>query len=72
MAQKMGASLALLMNVSSNPESSEVKAARADMEVEMLEADLAHHQVFARLRALMGERYVKTQFRSHNATYILS
>jgi hypothetical protein len=30
------------------------KAARAKVEVEMLEADLEHRQAFARLQALMG------------------
>jgi outer membrane protein TolC len=53
-AQKMGSSAALLMKVSSNPESVEVKAARAEMEVEMFEADLAHRQAYARLTALIG------------------
>ncbi len=56
LAQKMGSSVALLMNVSSTPESMEVKAARAKVEVEMLEADLAHRQAFARLKALMGSQ----------------
>jgi outer membrane protein TolC len=52
--QKMGSSVARLMNVSSTPESMEAKAARAEVEIEMLEADLAHRQAFARLKALMG------------------
>ena len=52
--QKIRSSVGLLMNVSSNPESLEVKAARAEVEVEMLEADLAHRQAFAHLNALMG------------------
>jgi outer membrane protein len=52
--QKMGSSVARLMSVSSAPESMEAKAARAEVEVEMLEADLAHRQAFARLKALMG------------------
>ena len=50
----MGSSVALLINVSSNPESTEVKAARAEAEVEMFEAELAHRQAFAHLKALMG------------------
>ena len=54
--QKMGSSAALLMNVSSNPESVEVKAAHAEVDVEMLKADLAHRQAFGRLRALMGRQ----------------
>jgi outer membrane protein len=54
--QKMGSSVALLMNVSSTSESMEVKAARAEVEVELLEADLAHRQAFARLKALMGSQ----------------
>jgi outer membrane protein TolC len=54
LAQKMGSSVGRLMNVSSTPESIEVKAARAKVDAEMLEADLAHRQAFARLKALMG------------------
>jgi len=54
LAQSMGSSVALLMNVSSNSESLEVKAARMRVEAEMLEADLAHREAFARLKALMG------------------
>jgi outer membrane protein TolC len=53
-AQKMGSSAALLMKASSNPDSIEVKAARAEMEVEMFEADLSHRQAYARLIAPMG------------------
>jgi outer membrane protein TolC len=53
-AQKMGSSAALLIRASTNPDSIEVKAARAEVEVEMLEADLAHRQAFARMNALMG------------------
>jgi hypothetical protein len=52
-AQKMGSSLGWFMNVSSTPESVEVKAARADVEAEMLEADLAHRHAFNYLKALM-------------------
>ena len=55
MAQKFGSSLTLLTNVSSNPESGEVRAARAEVEGEMLEADLAHRQAYAHLRTLMGQ-----------------
>src|SRR5215467_3305719 len=54
MAQRMGSSVARSMNVNSASESSEVKAARANMEAEMFEADLAHRQAFARLKALLG------------------
>jgi outer membrane protein TolC len=54
LAQKMGSSLGLLMKVSSTSESTDVKAARAKVEVELLEADLAHRQAFAHLKALMG------------------
>jgi outer membrane protein len=54
LAQKMGLSVGWLMNVGSTPESIEVKAARAKVEAEMLEADLEHRQAFARLRALVG------------------
>jgi outer membrane protein TolC len=53
-AQKMGSSTALLMKVSADSESLEVRAARADVEVETLEADLAHRQAFHRLQALIG------------------
>jgi outer membrane protein TolC len=53
-AQKMGSSAALLMKVNSNSESPEVRAARADVEVEMIEADFAHRQAFNRLKALIG------------------
>jgi outer membrane protein len=54
LVQKMGSSVGWLMNVSSTPESIELKAARAKVEVELLEADLEHRQAFARLKALMG------------------
>jgi outer membrane protein TolC len=54
-AQRMGSSAALVMNASASSENLEVKAARADMELEMLQADLAHRQTYARLKALMGE-----------------
>jgi hypothetical protein len=42
------------MKVSSTSDSLEARAARADMEVEMIEADFAHRQAFHRLQALMG------------------
>jgi hypothetical protein len=54
LAQKMGSSVGWLMKVSSTSESMEVKAARAKVEVDMLDSDLAHRQAFARLKALMG------------------
>lgn len=54
LAQKMGSSVTMLMNVSSTSESLDTKAARAKVETEMLEADLAHRQAYARLKALMG------------------
>jgi hypothetical protein len=43
------------MNVRATSENAEIGAMRADLEVEMLEADLAHRQAFARLTALMGQ-----------------
>jgi outer membrane protein TolC len=54
--QEMGSSMAVLMNVSTNSESLEVKAARAQVEIKMLQTDLAHRQAYARLKALMGSR----------------
>ena len=48
--------MAVLMNVSTNSESLEVKAARAQVETKMLQTDLAHRQAYARLKALMGSR----------------
>jgi outer membrane protein TolC len=54
-AQRMGSSAGLLIKVSANPENPEVQAARAGLEVEMLEADLAHRHAFVNLQALMGE-----------------
>ncbi|HEY7337661.1 MAG TPA: TolC family protein [Bryobacteraceae bacterium] len=56
MASKMGSSVASLMNVSTNTDTLEMRAARAEVEIEMIEADLAHRQAFARLKALMGSR----------------
>ena len=54
LAQKMGSSVALVMNVSLTGENPELKAARAEVETEMIEADLAHRQAYARLKSLMG------------------
>jgi outer membrane protein TolC len=54
-AQRMGSSAALVINASATSESLEVKAARAEMELEILQADLGHREAFARLKALMGE-----------------
>ena len=56
LAQKMGASVAPLMNVSSAPENTEMKAARAKVEMEILEADLAHRQAYEHMKALMGSQ----------------
>jgi hypothetical protein len=53
-AQRMGSSAAMLMKVNAASDSLEVRAARADMELEMLEADFAHRQAFRRLKALMS------------------
>jgi hypothetical protein len=50
----MGSSVDWLMNVSSAPESIEMKAARAKVETELFEANLAHRQAYARLKALLG------------------
>jgi hypothetical protein len=60
MAEKMGSSMAVLMNVSSTPQTIEVRAARAEIEIQMLEADLAHRQAFVRLKALMGSKQQTT------------
>jgi len=54
LAQQMGSSVIRLVNVSSTPESIDVKAARAKAETDMFEADLAHRQAYARLQALLG------------------
>jgi hypothetical protein len=51
----MGSSAALLMNAGFSTENLQVRAARAEMEMAMLQADLAHRQAYARLKALMGE-----------------
>jgi outer membrane protein TolC len=53
-AQKMGSSVARLISASSTPESTDVRTARAEIEVQLLEAELAHRQAFARLSELMG------------------
>ena len=55
-AQKMGSSVAQLLNVSSSAESIELKAAKAEVEVQMLEADLAHRQAYGRLMDLTGSK----------------
>ena len=55
MVQKIGSSMAVLMNVSSAPQTLEIKAARAEVEMEMLQADLVHRQAYARLKGLMSE-----------------
>jgi outer membrane protein TolC len=55
-AQKMGSSAVFLMKASSESEAPEVRAARADVERQMLEADFAHRQAFNRLEALIGPR----------------
>jgi outer membrane protein len=53
-AQQMGSSVTRLMKVSSTPESADVTAVRTKVEIEMFEADLAHRQAYARMKALMG------------------
>jgi outer membrane protein TolC len=53
-AQRMGSSVALVVNASSNPDSIDVQAARAEIEVDLLEADFAHRRAFAAVRALTG------------------
>ena len=54
-AQRMAAPAALLINASATSENLQVRAARAEMELEMLQADLAHRQAYARLKSLMGD-----------------
>jgi outer membrane protein TolC len=54
-AQRMASSAALLINAGASTENLQVRAGRAEMELEMLQADLAHRQAFARLKGLMGE-----------------
>jgi outer membrane protein TolC len=53
-AQKMGSSAVVLTKVSTDSESPEIRAARADIELQMLEADFAHRQAYRRLNALLG------------------
>jgi hypothetical protein len=53
-AQKVGSSAVLLMKVSSEAASLEVRAARADVELQMLEADFAHRLAFNKLKAMIG------------------
>ena len=48
--------MAVVLRASSIADRIEVKAARAEIEVEMLEADLAHRQAFNRLMALADPR----------------
>ena len=52
----MGSSVRSFLNVSSGTASLELKSARAEVEIQMLEADLAHRQAYAGLRALMGSK----------------
>jgi outer membrane protein len=56
LAQQMGSSVMRLVSVSSTPGTAEVKAARANAEKEMFEADLAHRQAYARLQTLLGQQ----------------
>jgi len=56
LAQKMGSAVALVMSVGSTGENLELKAARANIETEMLESDLAHRQAYAHLKSLMGSQ----------------
>jgi outer membrane protein TolC len=56
LAQKMGTSVAALVKMSSDSQSIEAIAARADADIEMLEADLAHRRAYANLEALIGRR----------------
>jgi outer membrane protein TolC len=55
-AQKMASATALLIKESSGSGSLEIRAARADVEVEMIEADYSHRQAFDRLKALSGQK----------------
>ncbi len=54
LTQKMASSVTRLLNVSSTYESRDMVAARANLETELLEAELAHRQAYARLQALIG------------------
>jgi outer membrane protein TolC len=56
MAQNMASSVTRVMNVSATPENADMIAARANVEIEMIEAELAHRQAYARLKALMGSQ----------------
>jgi hypothetical protein len=62
----MGSSAALLMKVSANSDSLEVRAARADIEAEMIAADFAHRQAFHRLKTLMDPNSRLVLFRKSN------
>jgi len=55
-AQKIGSSVEPFLAASSGSESLELRAARAEIAVQLLEADLAHRQAYASLRALMGSK----------------
>ena len=55
-AQRMASSATLLMNASASSGNLQVRAARAEIELEALQADLAHRQAYARLKALLGEK----------------
>jgi outer membrane protein len=54
LAQQMGSSVSRLMKVGFAPDTIEGKAALANVETEMFQADLAHRQAYAHLKALMG------------------
>jgi outer membrane protein TolC len=54
LAQQMGSSVSRLIKVGFAPDTIEGKAAVANLETEMFEADLAHRQAYAHLKALMG------------------
>jgi outer membrane protein TolC len=53
-AQSVASSATFLMNASAGTETLQVRASRAKMELELLQADLAHRQAYARLKAIMG------------------
>ncbi len=55
-AQRMGSSAALIMNASAGSEDLQMRAARAEMELEMLQADLARRRAYTHLKVLMGDR----------------
>jgi outer membrane protein TolC len=54
LAQQMGSSVSRLMRVGFAPDTVEGKVALANVETELFEADLAHRQAYARLKALLG------------------